>query len=204
MYKSVQLCTTIYNCVQNGFTQLYNCVQPCKTVYNRVTFTSIYNSEQRCTTVYNCVQPCTTVSKHVQLCTKAYNPINLLPLRTTVHNRLCHFSLTYCLRYQGDRVFFRLFCIFYRSVKLVHILNEIANLWVISRVSHFGKKFEFCSVNLGSHLNRYFRKVSSFSEFSSKIYYSPIDMQICYISIIFALREDLICHCSITNLIPFK
>ena len=47
-----------------------------------------------------------------------------------------------------------------------------------SRVSHSGKKFEFSSVNPCSHLNRYISKVSSFSEFSSNIYYSPIDMQI--------------------------
>ena len=60
---------------------------------------------------------------------------------------------------------------------LVHILNEIATLWVISRVSHFGKKFEFSSVNPGTHSNRYIGKVSLFLEFSSNIYYSPIGME---------------------------
>ena len=46
------------------------------------------------------------------------------------------------LRYQGFRVLFRLFCTIYQSAMLVDILNEIATLWVITRVSHFGKKFE--------------------------------------------------------------
>ena len=45
---------------------------------------------------------------------------------------ICHFSITYCLRYQGDRVLFRLFCIIYQSVMLMHILNEIATLWLIN------------------------------------------------------------------------
>ena len=45
-------------------------------------------------------------------------------------------------------------------------------------VSHFGKKFEFSSVNPCSHSSRYIMKVSSFSEFSNNIYYSPIDIAI--------------------------
>ena len=73
---------------------------------------------------------------------------------------ICHFSNTYCLRKQGDRVLFRLFCTIYQSVMLVHVLNEIATLWLITRVSHFGKKFEFCSANPGSHSNRYIREIS--------------------------------------------
>ena len=73
-----------------------------------------------------------------------------------------------------------------------------------SRVSHFGKKFELSSVNPGSHSNRYIREVSSFSEFSSNIYYSPIDMQILLYIDIFALREDLICHFSITYCLRYQ
>ena len=48
---------------------------------------------------------------------------------------ICHSTTTYCLRYQGDRVLFRLFCFIYQSVMLVHILNEIATLWVIMHAS---------------------------------------------------------------------
>ena len=84
-----------------------------------------------------------------------YSPIDMqillyIDIFALREDLICHFSITYCLRYQGDRVLFRLFCIIYQSVMLVHILNEIATLWVISRVSHFGKKFEFSSVNPGS------------------------------------------------------
>ena len=102
----------------------------------------------------------------------------ILMIFVLIVDLICHSSITYCLRYQGDRVLFRLFCIIYQSVMLVHILNEIATLWVISRVSHFGKKFQFSSANPGSHSNNYIRKVSSYSEFSSNIYYFPIYMQI--------------------------
>ena len=38
---------------------------------------------------------------------------------------ICHFSITYCLRYQGDRVLVRLSCIIYQSLMLVYILYEI-------------------------------------------------------------------------------
>ena len=92
-----------------------------------------------------------------------YSPIDLpilLYIFALREDLICQFSITYSLRYQGDRVLFRLFCTIYQSGMLVYILNEIATLWVISRVSHFGKKFEFSSVNPGSHSNRYIRKVS--------------------------------------------
>ena len=75
---------------------------------------------------------------------------------------------------------------------------------MISRVTHFGKKFEFSSANLGSHSNRYIMKVSSFSEFSSNIYYSQIDIQILLYIDIFALREDLICHFILTYCLRYQ
>ena len=57
-------------------------------------------------------------------------------------------------------------------------LAEQFDIERIPRVSHFGKKLEFSSVNPGSHSIIYIRKVSPFSEFSGNIYYSPVDMQI--------------------------
>ena len=56
-----------------------------------------------------------------QLTCKCYYILIIFALREDL---TCHFSITYCLRYQGDRVLFRLFCIIYQSVILVHTLNK--------------------------------------------------------------------------------
>ena len=117
---------------------------------------------------------------------------------------ICHFSITYCLRYQGDRVLVRLFCTIYQSGMLVYILNEIATLWAISRVSHFGKRFEFCSVNLGSHSNRYIRKVSSIQIFRATFTIRQLTFKFWYILLIFAPREDLTRHFSIRYCLRYQ
>ena len=95
----------------------------------------------------------------------------------------------YCLRYHGVRVPFKLFCIIYWSIMLIHILNEITIIGGMGRVSHFGKV-----LNPGSHSNGYFGKLAILSEFSATFTIPQLTCKFCYILITFPLREDLTFH----------